>query len=98
RRWLLCKTAFSVVVERAAKFSIRNDGKLRVFPERGDAVVDKTTLRYYEELKSQGMPFSAGTSEKYAPLSGEDFRKTLYDFKTKKKTSPLAQLADLYLW
>jgi len=31
-------------------------------------------------------------------LTPEQLTQTLYEFKTKQKTSPMAQLADLYLW
>jgi hypothetical protein len=44
------------------------------------------------------MPFEADTSQKYGPLTTEQFRETLYEFRLKAKTSPMAQLADLYLW
>jgi hypothetical protein len=44
------------------------------------------------------MPFAAPTSGKYAPLTAAEFGATLYEFKPKNKTSPMAQLADLYLW
>ena len=33
-RWMLCKTAFSVVVERAAKFAVGQGQRLRVMPEK----------------------------------------------------------------
>ncbi len=54
--------------------------------------------QYFQELKSVGMPFSGETSGKYAPLSVKQFAETLYDYKTKAKTSPMAQMADLYAW
>lgn len=39
-RWMLCKTAFSVVVERSAKFAIANGQRLRVLPERCNRAED----------------------------------------------------------
>jgi hypothetical protein len=51
----------------------------------------------YDELKAEGRPFAADTSDKYVPLSAAELRATLYEFKLKAKTSPMAQLADLYL-
>jgi hypothetical protein len=45
-----------------------------------------------------GMPFSQSTSSKYRPLEAKDFKRLLYEFKLKEKTSPMIQLADLYLW
>lgn len=96
--WSLCKTAFNVVVERASKLAIKENRKLRIFPERCNKPEDAMIRSYYDELKKQGLPFSDSNSNKYAPLAKEDFQDVLYDFKTKYKTSPLAQLADLYVW
>ncbi len=66
--------------------------------ERGDKKTDGTIQNYYKQLKSKGMPFAADTSERYGPLSQEQFSDTLYEFRTKAKSSKLTQLADLYLW
>jgi len=96
--WLLCKTAFTVVVERAAKHAIARGMKLRVHPERCNKAEDANLKGYYEALKADGMPFARDNSGKYGPLTQEQFSQTLYEFKTKNKTSPMAQLADLYLW
>jgi len=95
-RWLLCKTAFAVVVERAAKFADEKGCRLRVLPERSCKPDERTLKGYYDCLKSEGMPFATTTSGKYAPLAAPDFRRILYDFKY--KSSPMAQIADLYLY
>lgn len=97
-RWQLCKTAFSIVVERSAKYARKNDHKLRVYVERGDKKTDRQVKGYYDDMRQTGMPFSGGGLEKYAPLNATELEETLYDFKTKQKTSPMSQLADLYLW
>jgi hypothetical protein len=97
-RWMLCKTAFAVAVERAAKYARAHGYKLKVFVERGDAVVDRWMKGYYQELQTTGMPFSPNRMEKYKPLTADELRETLYDFKTKNKNSPIMQIADLYLW
>jgi hypothetical protein len=34
----------------------------------------------------------------YAPLTAEQLKETLYEFRVKKKTSPIMQLADLFAW
>ncbi|KAA3503942.1 MULTISPECIES: DUF3800 domain-containing protein [Rhizobium] len=96
--WMLCKTAFSVVVERGVKHAIAQGVKLRVHPERCNKEEDARLDGYYKALKADGMPFAKDTSEKYAPLSQEQFTSTLYEFQLKNKTSPMAQFADLYLW
>ncbi|MBS9719196.1 DUF3800 domain-containing protein [Tianweitania sp. BSSL-BM11] len=96
--WLLCKTAFSVVVERSAKRARDLGAKLRVRPERCNKPEDANLKAYYDALKTEGMPFGKDASGPYAPLSGADFRDLLYEFDLKRKTSPLSQLADLFLW
>src|SRR5262249_9171562 len=95
---MLCKTAFSVVVERAAKYARSIGHRLRVLPERCNSKDDKILEGYYSDLKAGGLPFSGETSGKYAPLTSEQFRDTLYEFRPKQKSSPMAQLADIYLW
>jgi hypothetical protein len=96
--WLLCKTAFSVVVERAAKYAHGIDRVLRVHPERCNKTEDRLIRGYYDALKVQGMPFPGAEATKYAPLTAEDFQRLLYEFEPKNKTSPMAQFADLFLW
>jgi len=97
-RWSLCKTAFNIAVERAAKHARYIGYRLRVFPERCNKPEDAILRRYYDDLKTQDMPFAADSSGKYGPLSPKEFQEILYEFKPKFKTSPMAQLADLYLW
>jgi hypothetical protein len=96
--WMLCRTAFAVVVERAAKQAIRNGCKLRVYVEEGDKTADDMIRGYYKSLRTDGMPFAANNMAKYAPLSKEELAATLYDLKFKAKTSPLVQIADLYAY
>ncbi len=96
--WMLCKTAFCVVVERAVKLSVKDHRRLRVHPEKCNRKEDNALKRYYADLKQRGMPFDAKNSERYAPLSNEEFSHAFYELKFKEKSSPLAQLADLYLW
>ena len=55
-RWMLCKTAFSVVVERSAKFAIANCQRLRVLPEKCNKAEDGLLRSYYNELKTDGLP------------------------------------------
>jgi Protein of unknown function (DUF3800) len=98
QRWALCKSAFSISVERAAKYARDIGYKLRVAPERCNREEDATLKGYYADIKANGLPFAKNTSEKYLPITPEQFAETLYEFKPKAKTSPMAQFADLYLW
>ena len=92
-RWMLCKTAFSIAVERAAKHARGEGLKLRVFVERGDRKTDRNIVGYYETLRTEGMPFNPETSGKYAPLSADEIRETLYECRMKEKSSPLSRVA-----
>jgi hypothetical protein len=98
QRWLLCKSAFAIVLERSAKYARTKEAKLRVQIEQSDKFTDKTIKSYYDDIKAEGMPFAKDTSSKYKPANQSDLGSTLYEFRTKKKTSPLMQLADLFLW
>lgn len=97
-RWMLCKTAFSVVVERSAKHAASTGHRLRVLPEKCNKTEDRLLKTYYDELKATGLPFDKENSDKYEPFSQEQFSRTLFDLRFKAKTSPLTQLADLFLW
>lgn len=96
--WMLCKTAFSVVCERAAKYAKTNGCRLRVYVEEGDKSADDKIREYYRELRATGMPFATDASAKYAPLSQQELAHTLYDLDFKAKTSPMSQIADLYTY
>lgn len=98
KRWMLCKTAFNICVERAAKYAITQGALLRILPERCSKADDNKLKEYYDTLRNEGLPFAKETSEKYAPLDAKTLNTVLYDFKTKNKSSPMAQVADLYLW
>lgn len=98
KRWMLCKTAFNICVERAAKYAISQGAVLRILPEKCSKKDDNKLKEYYDHLKKHGLPFDQKTSGKYAPLDAATLNNVLYDFKTKNKSSPLAQVADLYLW
>jgi hypothetical protein len=96
--WNLCHTAFAVICERAAKRARADGSKLRVYVEEGDKTADDYIRSYYARLRSEGMPFATDNMAKYAPLSATELTETLYDLDFKKKSSPMVQVADLYLY
>lgn len=98
QQWSLCKTAFAIAAERAAKFAMAQGRKLKIFLERSDKATERHMEGYFESLRNSGLPFNETTSSVYSPLSAANLRETLYDFEVKHKTSPMIQLADLYLW
>ncbi|UUZ67377.1 DUF3800 domain-containing protein [Polaromonas sp. P2-4] len=98
RRWKLCKTAFNIAVERAAKFAVHHEARLRVFVERSDKPTETQFKQYFNEMRNTGQPFDAIRSAKYKPLSANVLHKTLFEFRIKTKESYVMQLADLMLW
>lgn len=98
RRWALCKTAFNIVAERSAKYSFENDRRLKIYYERCSPKTDQAILNYFKEMKEIGMPFNADTSAKYKPFGRSELDYTLWDCKKKSKSSPMVQIADLYLF
>ena len=87
-----------ISVERAAKFARENGCKLNVFVEKSDPKTDKAVEGYFKALKQDGHPFDKQSASKYVPLEQPELRNILYDFKTKNKSSPMMQVADLYLY
>lgn len=98
RRWKLCKTAFHIAVERAAKYAVHHGARMRVYVERSDKATESQLKSYYSEMRQAGQPFNAQTSAKYQPMQADQLKQTLYDFEVKTKNSQLMQLADLVLW
>jgi hypothetical protein len=98
RRWMLCRTAYSIVIERAVKYAMTKGSRLRVFAERSDKLTEAQFRAYHEHLRHDGMPFDKDNSGKYKPLSADEMKKTLIEFRIKGKESDLMQIADLVLW
>lgn len=99
KRWWMCKTAFSILIERAAKYVAHHGGHLKIRFEESGKKEDRAIMRYFKDLKSIGMPFDISTSAKYNFLAPEDFRRVLLEEpKRQTKKSPLLQIADLYLY
>lgn len=99
RTWLMCKTAFSILVERSAKFARSRDRKLRVFYERAGKAEDRDIIAYGRALKREGMPFNADNSAAYGALTAEDFRAIVHgEPRGKTKDTPMIQIADIFLY
>lgn len=88
KRWLLCKTAFSILVERSVKYASSKNLRLRVFIEQSDKRTDRTLETYYDQLGKTGMFFAEPNMAAYAPVRADDFRNTLYGFRKKTKPRP----------
>ncbi len=97
--WWMCKTAFSILIERAAKYASENNGCLKIRFEEAGKKEDRAIMGYWKDLKKEGMPFNPSTSAKYASLEATDFRAILLgEPRRQMKKSPLLQIADLYLY
>lgn len=99
RLWLMCKTAFSIMTERAAKFADERGRKLEIYFEESGKKEDRDIVRYIRSLKTEGAPFSEGTSGPYRPLSADDYRRIILgEPRRRTKKTPMIQVADLVLY
>jgi len=97
--WFMCKTAYCVLIERAAKYADSQGRKLRVFFERAGKAEDRDLITYTRELKKAGLPFDRRNSGAYAPLSAEDFKRIVRgEPRGNTKETPMVQIADLLLY
>lgn len=98
-RWLMCKTAYTILIERTSKYVQSQGGKLCVRFEQVGKTEDRAIEQYSKELKSQGMPFNKETSQKYSGLSSEEFGKIILgEPRRRTKKNLFVQIADLYLY
>jgi hypothetical protein len=97
--WLLCKTAFAILAERAAKHASRCGTQLEVYFEESGKHEDRAIQAYARALKKEGMPFDPTTSSGYNGLRPDDF-KALIIGRPKRITKqvPMMQVTDLVLY
>lgn len=99
RLWLMCKTAYCILVERAAKYAQKRQRNLRVFFEQSGKREDRDIIAYAKALKHEGMPFDGANSSAYGALTAEQFRSiVLGDPLRRTKKTPMIQVADLVLY
>lgn len=96
-KWMLCRSAFDITVDRAAKIARLEERKLHVVFEQ-DAGINSTITDYFKNLKQNGLAFDAENSGKYAPLSQTEFCETLGRIEHKPKSHTLLQIADSYIY
>lgn len=97
-KWLLCRSAFDIVVERAAKLAKQQGRRLKIFNEMADPATNAMIEGYFENIKKKGMGFDAATSAKYLPLTPDEFNHLLLDIEGKNKSNRLMQIADTYVY
>ncbi|MES1022510.1 DUF3800 domain-containing protein [Gloeocapsa sp. BRSZ] len=96
--WEMMKSAFTILVERAAKYVAAKNGTLMVYFEAAGKREDRLIKSYFNELRSQGHPFDTVRANKYFPLSANDFSSLLRGIDSKKKSNAVMQIADLCLY
>jgi hypothetical protein len=97
--WLMCKTAYAIMIERAVKFAQRSNAELEIFFEQSGKAEDQDIKAYTKLLKREGMPFDPDTSKAYRALTAEDFAKIILgEARERTKKTPMIQVADLYLY
>lgn len=97
-KWDLCRTAFNILIERAAKIAATDGRRLRVKYEGSDRDADHALRTYWALLKgARGLGFNATNAAKYDPFPPEKLAATLIDLERKDKKSKLMQLADSFV-
>lgn len=95
-KWKLCKSAYSILVERAVKFSISQNRKLAIYIENTGKRENKEIEAYHQYLRETGTPFNSKSAKSYNPISAADFSEaTLKKPKFVGKDNPRMQIADL---
>jgi len=67
--WEMMKSAFSILIERSAKYAAINNGSLMVYFEAAGKNEDNLLKQYFYNLRAKGQSFNVATSDKYSPLS-----------------------------
>ena len=99
RLWQMCKTTFSILVERTAKYVDKQNGQLEIIFEGSGKKEDSDIIQYLRSLKSTGNPFNPATSQDYKPFTAEDYSRVIIgEPRRKTKANPLLQIADLLLY
>lgn len=97
--WFMCKTAYCILIERAAKYARSQGRQLRVFFEECGKKEDRDLIGYHKALKKEGSPFNPTNSAAYDSLTSDDFKAiVLGDAKRRTKKVPMMQVADLVLY
>lgn len=99
RPWLMCKTAYSILIERSAKFADARGGQLEIFFEQAGEKEDAALREYSKSLKAEGMPFHSERSAPYRAFGADDFKRVvLGEPKERTKAWPPIQIADMVLY
>lgn len=99
RPWDMDKTAFFILIERAAKYAHSQGRRLRIFFEESGKYEDRDIISFMKELKRDGLPFDGDNSAVYQGPTADEFRAIVRgEPKRRTKKTPMLQIADLYLY
>ncbi len=99
KRWWMCKTTYSILIERVSRYVKDNNGTFEIRFEGVGPKEDKAIIQYAKDLKNIGSPFDPFTSNKYNPLKKEDYKKIILgEPRQRFKENLFIQIADLYLY
>jgi hypothetical protein len=96
--WEMTKSAFSILIERTAKYAATRNGTVMVYYEEAGKVEDELVKHYFNDLRSAGHPFDPITASKYDPISVGELSRLLRGIEGKQKSNAILQLADLCLY
>lgn len=96
--WEMMKSSFSILMERIGKYVVSQDGEVMIFFEKAGKKEDHLITSYFNDLRSQGLPFNPKNSGKYQPLCAETLQGTLVGIDGKSKGNPIMQISDLCLY
>lgn len=98
KTWEMMKSAFSILVERAAKYAQSQNGTIMVYYEKAGKTEDRLIETYFHALRSSGHPFNPATANKYTPMPATELSMLLRGVEGKTKSRAELQLADLCLY
>jgi len=96
--WEMMKSAFTILVERAAKYADSRNGTVMVYYEKAGKTEDRLIEKYFHDLRSLGHFFDSTTSSKYSPMPPTKMAQLLRGIEGKTKSRAELQLADLCLY
>ena len=96
--WEMMRSAFSILVERAAKYAASKKGAVMVYYEKAGKTEDKLIEHYFRTLRSTGHPFDPTTANKYSPMPASQLSELLRGIEGRTKNAAELQLADLCLY
>src|SRR5258707_3235413 len=98
-RWSLCKTAYRIVAERAAKIADDRNRDLLIYVEGTGKRENRMIREHHSGLRAHDSYFDPQTSSKHVPMATADLERVLFrEPKFFDKSNPAGQLSDLTVY